>query len=80
MISLSAAKDIIFQILLAVDVLHANCILHRDLKLENILVMPSGKLKLCDFGLAKAASLRTRRKSDTVCTQPYRPPEVCLGE
>lgn len=79
-VSSNAAKDMIFQILLGLDVMHANNILHRDLKLENILVMPNGQLKICDFGLAKISHFRQRRKSDTVCTLPYRAPEICLSE
>lgn len=76
----AAAKDIIGQILIAMDVMHQNNILHRDLKLENILVMANGKIKICDFGLARTVTFRQRRKSDTVCTTPYRPPEICMGE
>jgi serine/threonine protein kinase len=79
-LSPQAAKDLVFQLLLAMDVLHQNNILHRDLKLENVLVMASGKLKICDFGLARTVTFRQRRNSDTVCTAPYRPLEVCLGE
>lgn len=37
--------------------IHNNCILHRDMKTANILVTKDGKLKLADFGLARAIGL-----------------------
>lgn len=42
------------QIILAVGYLHSKGIMHRDLKLENILVDQNGYLKLIDYGLAKS--------------------------
>lgn len=41
------------QIALAVGYLHSKDIVHRDLKLENILVDQTGYLKIIDYGLAK---------------------------
>jgi serine/threonine protein kinase len=41
------------QIALAVGYLHSKGIMHRDLKLENILVDDAGYLKIIDYGLAK---------------------------
>ncbi len=38
---------------MAVGELHKNGIMHRDLKLENILVDEKGYLKIIDYGLAK---------------------------
>lgn len=41
------------QICLAIGELHMRDIMHRDLKLENILVDEKGYLKIIDYGLAK---------------------------
>lgn len=41
------------QICMAVGYLHNKGIMHRDLKLENILVDETGYLKIIDYGLAK---------------------------
>lgn len=41
------------QICMAVGYLHSRGIMHRDLKLENILVDNTGYLKIIDYGLAK---------------------------
>ena len=51
--ALSEVKCLMEQLLAAVAHLHANYILHRDLKLSNLLLTNDGVLKLCDFGLAR---------------------------
>jgi serine/threonine protein kinase len=43
----------VVKIILAVGYLHDKGIMHRDLKLENILVDEMGYLKIIDYGLAK---------------------------
>ncbi len=42
--------------MLAVGELHSKGIMHRDLKLENILIDDKGYLKIIDYGLAKMIS------------------------
>ena len=44
---------ITYQILCALQFLHHNGIIHRDVKPENILLSPQGEAKLADFGLAR---------------------------
>ena len=57
------------------EYLHALGIVHRDLKLENVLVAQDGALKLTDFGFAK----KIKYRSWTLCGTPeYLAPEIIL--
>jgi len=49
----SEVKGLMVQLLRAVDYLHENWIIHRDLKMSNLLYNSRGQLKLADFGLAR---------------------------
>jgi serine/threonine protein kinase len=55
--------------------MHSEGIIHRDLKLENILIDEDGYLKLIDFGLAKI--LKEDDETTTFCGTPeYLAPEM----
>ncbi|KAK2905071.1 hypothetical protein Q8A67_006870 [Cirrhinus molitorella] len=54
------------QILEGVAYLHANRVIHRDLKGNNIMLMPNGVVKLIDFGCARRLQTSTGSKSDFI--------------
>lgn len=75
---------IIKQVLLALNYAHKNCIVHRDVKMENIMFVKENfldglDLKLIDFGLATCLEKGKRRLYDRVGTMQYVSPEVLEG-
>lgn len=76
----SELKSILYQILSAMDHMHSKWFIHRDLKTSNILINKSGKVALCDFGLARKYQIPHRALTQLVITLWYRPPELLFGE
>lgn len=67
-----------WQLLQGLAYCHARRILHRDLKLQNLLVDRYGAIKLADFGLARSICLPIRTYTHEVVTLWYRSPELIL--
>ncbi|XP_030949478.1 mitogen-activated protein kinase 9-like [Quercus lobata] len=70
----------LYQLLRALKYIHTANVFHRDLKPKNILANADCKLKICDFGLARAAfddAPSTIFWTDYVATRWYRAPELC---
>lgn len=77
------ALDICIQILGALAYAHHNGIVHRDIKSDNILVTPEGRVKVADFGVARAeigaANTRLTEARDLVGTIVYMAPEQLIS-
>lgn len=58
-LELKEAVGIAIQIALGMEAAHGNHIIHRDIKPQNIIISREGKVKVTDFGIAKAASSNT---------------------
>lgn len=71
------ALDIIEPLTAGLAAAHAAGILHRDLKPENVFLSDGGKVKLGDFGLARAITQHTQTGS-VVGTVAYLSPELVL--
>ena len=77
-------KYLMFQLLRGIRYLHMAGVLHRDLKPSNILVDSRCSLKICDFGLARAAFREETNNVDMVlwtnyvATRWYRAPELII--
>ncbi|KAK9765353.1 Serine/threonine-protein kinase, partial [Basidiobolus ranarum] len=63
------ARKFIRQICSAIDYCHRNSIVHRDLKIENILIANDGSIKIIDFGLSNLFSPRSHLS--TFCGSLY---------
>ena len=73
-------KSFSYQLLNGLAVCHANRVMHRDLKPQNLLINTRGLLKLADFGLARSFNIPIRKFTHEVITLWYRAPEILLGE
>ena len=72
------AVSIAIQVSLGIQAAHNNHIIHRDIKPQNIIISHEGKVKVADFGIAKAATSNTIT-SNVMGSVHYASPEQARG-
>ncbi|KAI0657364.1 hypothetical protein C8Q70DRAFT_935034 [Cubamyces menziesii] len=78
--SLRQAKFYASEVLLALEYFHANGIIYRDLKLDNILLTLDGHVKVADYGLCKEDMWYGSTTSTFCGTPEFMAPEILLEQ
>lgn len=74
------ARKWMSQLVVAVQHMHAHGIIHRDLKLENVLLSGNDDILLCDFGYSKRFKTAHHKDSKILGTMGFIPSEIILGK
>src|ERR1700712_422447 len=77
------AMEIVADIGAALDFSHRNGIVHRDVKPGNVMITPTGAVKVMDFGIARAVADNAATVTQTAAvigTAQYLSPEQARGE
>ena len=77
-VSEKTAKLLYKQIILGIKYMHEKNIVHRDIKLENILIDLNNNIKICDFGIGRVLSSPEQPLFDQCGTPMYIAPEILL--
>jgi serine/threonine protein phosphatase PrpC len=78
-VSLTAGLDIAVKLAKGVAALHRAGVIHRDIKPDNILVLPGGGLRLIDLGVARLPGLEDFPDEQIPGTPSYMAPELFAG-
>jgi NIMA (never in mitosis gene a)-related kinase len=71
--------DWLAQLCRALDHIHSNRVIHRDLKTQNIFVSASQELKIGDFGISRVLHHSDELARTSIGTPYYLAPEICHG-
>ncbi len=77
-LSVKEAVSIAIQVSMGIEAAHNNHIIHRDIKPQNIMISKDGKVKVTDFGIAKAVTSNTIT-SNVMGSVHYTSPEQARG-
>ena len=75
----AVAVSYVRQVLAALRYAHRNGIVHRDIKPHNVLVDHEGRVKVADFGIARAGSSQMTQAGSIIGTAQYLSPEQARG-
>ena len=78
-LSEKTAKFLFRQIILGIKHIHSKKIVHRDIKLENILIDLNNNIKICDFGIGRILKNEKQMLYDKCGTPMYMAPEILLS-
>ena len=78
-LSEKTAKFLFKQIILGIKYIHEQNIVHRDIKLENLLIDLNNNVKICDFGIGKKVTNKSQLLYDQCGTLMYMAPEILLS-
>ena len=79
-LTLPAKIDFAIQICKGLQKAHSHGVIHRDIKPENIMVLQDGKIKIMDFGIARAAASTLTMTGSSIGTPFYMSPEQVRGK
>jgi serine/threonine-protein kinase len=70
---------VVSEVALALDYAHRQGVIHRDVKPANVMILKDGKVKVTDFGIAKAVSSSQTKSGIVLGTPNYMSPEQING-
>src|SRR6201999_844627 len=75
------ARALLEPVVSALAAAHRSRLIHRDVKPENVLIADDGRIKVADFGLARAVNAETQHTATggvLIGTVSYLPPELVV--
>ena len=78
--SVPEVVDIMVQLLEALHHAHEQGVWHRDVKPANLILTPTGRVKIADFGIARIESAALTQVSSTIGTPGHMAPEQYIGD
>ena len=78
-LSEKTAKFLFRQIILGIKYIHEQNVVHRDIKLENLLIDLNNNVKICDFGIGRKVTSKNQLLFDQCGTLMYMAPEILLS-